>query len=153
MYYLPERTGSLNHVEQKGYDFVKHCNETAYAGEQDTMDDKLDIANEMGKQGSIFFMKGSDNFRPTGEFVYFDPHLDGIMAHRMQRHIDTDVHFIWQKLIAIRYRKTKKYALDNSRKPLKLNSDLLSLLSTVLVLYIVALLICCTEVENFYLEI
>jgi len=100
----------------------------------------------MGKQDSIFFMKGSDNFRPTGEFVYFDPHLDGIMAHRKQRLMDTGVYFISQKWIAIRYRKTKKYALDNSRKPLKLNSDLLSLFSTVLVLCIVALLICCTEI-------
>jgi len=76
---------SFNHMVQKRYGFLKHCNETAYAGFLDTIDANLNIANEMGKKENIVFMSGSDNFRPTGKFFSFDPHLEGIMAHRLQR--------------------------------------------------------------------
>ena len=146
MDFLPWKTGSFDYMEQRGYDFVKHCNETAYAGLLDTIDDNLSKANEMGKTDNIVFMKGFDTFGLTGEFVSFDPHFDGIMAHRLQRLIDTGVYFIWQKWIVIRYRTAKKSALDNSQKPLKLNSDLLSLFLTVLVLYLFAGLICFAEI-------
>ena len=147
MRYLPNRHDSFNYEEQRGYDFVKHCNQTAYAGFLDTIDDNLRKANEMGQEDNVVFMKGSDNFRPTTEFVIFDPHLDGIMAHRLQRLIDTGVHFIWEKWIAIRSRKTKKSVLDHSRrKPVQLNSDMLSLLLMVLVLFVFAGLICCAEI-------
>ena len=50
-------------MEQRGCDFVKHCNGTAYAGFLDTIDDNLSKANEMGKSNNIVFMKGSDNFQ------------------------------------------------------------------------------------------
>ena len=82
----------------------------------------------------------------TDEFVSFDPHLDGIMAHRLQRLIDTGVHFIWEKLIAIRHRTVKQHALENSQKPFKLNSDLFSWFSTIFCLYLFASLIFCMEI-------
>jgi len=97
---LSWKSESFNYMEQRGYDFVKHCNETAYASVQDTIDDNLDKANEMGKTDDVVFMKGSDNFGLTGEFVLFDPHFDEVMAHRLQRIMETGVYFIWQKWIA-----------------------------------------------------
>jgi len=91
---LPWKSESFNYMEQRGYDFVKHCNETTYAGVKDTIDDNLDKANEMGKTDDVVFMKESDNFGLTGEFVLFDSHFDGVMAHRLHRIIDTGVYFI-----------------------------------------------------------
>jgi len=65
MLYLPHRPDSFNYREQRGYYFVKHCNQTSYAGFLDTIDDNLRKANEMGQEDNVVFMKGSDNFRPT----------------------------------------------------------------------------------------
>jgi len=62
MEFLSWKTGSFNYMEQRGCDFAKHCNGTAYAGFLDTIDDNLSKANEMGKSNNIVFMKGSDNF-------------------------------------------------------------------------------------------
>jgi len=143
--FSPTPTDSFNYMVQRGYDFVKHCNKTAYAGLMDSIDDNLDTANEMGKEDNVVFMKGTDNFGLTGEFVLFDPHLDGIMAHRLQRLIDTGVYSIWQKWIDISYKTAKKSASNICRKPLTLNSDLFSLFSTVLAVYVFASLIFCAE--------
>jgi len=91
---LPFETDGFNYMEQRGYDLMQHCNKTEYTGFLDTMDGYLNTANEMGKKKNIVFMKGSENFGLTGEFVSFDPYLEGIMAHRLQRLIDTGVYFI-----------------------------------------------------------
>jgi len=147
MSFLPFKTDGFDYMEQRVYDFVKHCNETAYAGFLDTIDSNLNTANEMGKKDDFVFMKGSDDFGLTGEFVSFDPHLDRIMAHRLQRLIDTGVYFIWEKWIAIRHRTVKKSALDSSQKPIKMDSDMVSLLSTVLILYVKAGLFWCCEIH------
>ena len=146
MYY--SEPDSWNTIGQRGYDYVKHCNATAYAGLLNTIDDNLNRANEMGKTDNIMFMKGADNFRPTGEFAFFDPHLDDIMARRLQRLIDNGIHFIWQKWIDIRYRTAKRPTTDNCKKPLRLNSDLMSLLLTVSILFVFASLIFCSKIVS-----
>ena len=126
----------FNFMEQRGYDFVKHCNKTAYAGLLITVDDNLSKANEMGKTDIIVFMNGSDTFGLTGEFVLFDPHLEGIMAHIGCKGSWTPgcISYGRNGLLSDT-RRQKKSALNNRHKPLELNSDLLSLFSTVLVLY------------------
>jgi len=71
--------------ESSGFSLLRNCNRAAYAVLNSLADSELQLANLISKNYSIRFLKGKDEFRPTGFFWRFSAHHDSFFLTKLHK--------------------------------------------------------------------
>jgi len=85
--------------EFSGFSLLRNCNRTAYAVLNSLADSELQLANLMSKNNSIRFLKGKDEFRPTGFFWRFSAHYNSFFLTKLHKIRESGIYQLWERYI------------------------------------------------------